>query len=261
MSSPYTAWPAKRRPEVEKVLRESRTRAEAADKLGVTLSALGHATARYGLHPKDLLNTGRALPVIETAPPEPKPATDTPLEVPPPRIPSADGVERRLIMADLHMPVHSVPAVTCALQIARALQPHVIILNGDLGNMGAVSHFNDYAIDRETFEAATSAVRAFIRALRKITASRIYVLGGNHEKWAEDAIVANPRLAGSTLSVPIAYGLEHRPDPEDRGSVIPDATWHPEQSQPIVLGPVAYMHGTAGGEHFEIGRASCRERV
>jgi predicted phosphodiesterase len=168
--------------------------------------------------------------------------------VPPPRLPSAEGVERRLIMADLHMPVHSVAAVSCALQIARVLQPHVTIIAGDLLNLNALSRHPDYAIARETFDSGVGTARAFLRALRRTIGGRILVLEGNHEKWAYDYEVLNPRHVG-TFSVPIALGLKPRPDPEDPGVVL-DIEWVPEERQPIVIGPVAYLHGTNGGEHF-----------
>jgi predicted phosphodiesterase len=188
-------------------------------------------------------------PIPVPPPPAPVVYREEPIfNVPPPRLPSAEGVERRLIMADLHMPVHSVAAVSCALQIARVLQPHVTIIAGDLLNLNALSRHPDYAVARETFDSGVGTARAFLRALRRTIGGRILVLEGNHEKWAYDYEVLNPRHVG-TFSVPIALGLKPRPDPEDPGVVL-DIEWVPEERQPIVIGPVAYLHGTNGGEHF-----------
>jgi hypothetical protein len=243
-------WNAERAREFVAILPAHRwDTAAAARAFGVTSDAADCAVRRHlGTSIRDLLvNAAEGKPVIAPVP-APAPRNEPSFDVPPPRLPSAEGVERRLIMADLHMPVHSVAAVSCALQIARVLQPHVTIIAGDLLNLNALSRHPDYAVARETFDSGVGTARAFLRALRRTIGGRILVLEGNHEKWAYDYEVLNPRHVG-TFSVPIALGLKPRPDPEDPGVVL-DIEWVPEDRQPIVIGPVAYLHGTNGGEHF-----------
>lgn len=265
MSARRWRWPPGEGQRVHDAVASSHTRREAAEKLGVSLDSLDHAVRAYGLDlGRLLLRPGQSAPpsggVVVSEPitveevlnrpkeePPPRPREE-PVRAPPARRLGTDGVERRLILADLHMPVHSVRDVACALELARVLQPHVTVVNGDLLNLSALSHHAPYSVARETFEQAATAGKAFLRALRRAVGGRIYYLLGNHEKWAVDYEIANPNLEG-TFSVPVALGVAPRPDPEDPGLVL-DIEWLSEDEQPLILGPVAYLHGTEGGMHF-----------
>jgi predicted phosphodiesterase len=152
---------------------------------------------------------------------------------------SGEGLERRLVFSDTHFPFHSMQGLRGLLALAKAIQPHVILHLGDVFNMGAVSlHPRPYG-GRESHLAAMGIGASFFRALRKASpGSRIYILAGNHDDWAEEHEDRAPETAG--LFAAQRY-LE-------LAKIA--ATWVPREMQPLVLGPVAYAHGTGGGEHY-----------
>lgn len=74
MTAKVWKWTEDRRASVEAALRESRTRPEAAGKLGITAHALDSACATYGFTPGSLLGRGEAIAVA------PPPDVDLPIE-------------------------------------------------------------------------------------------------------------------------------------------------------------------------------------
>jgi hypothetical protein len=235
-------WTEARRAEVEAAIRESRTRAEAASKIagGITANSLDSAAEVYGFRIGEMLGTGVERNVNVTLPsvrPEPEPE-------PPPLIDwrgarpasTGSGLERRLILGDLHIPFHSLRACAAVLALARALQPHRIIQLGDLFNMGAVSHHPRPFGGRENHSRSMIQGRAFLEALRKASpGSDMTVLLGNHDMWVDEYEDEHPELAGS-LTPSWLHEIGARVVGRD--------------AQPLVLGPVAYRHGYGGGEHF-----------
>src|SRR5512133_1489486 len=125
------------------------------------------------------------------------------VEEPPPLIDwtgarsSSGAVERRVILGDLHVPFHSIPACAAALALIRLVQPQRIVQLGDLWNMGAVSHHPRPLGGRENHAGALAQGRAFLEALRKAApGSEIHVVLGNHDAWQDEWEDANPELSG-----------------------------------------------------------------
>lgn len=142
------------------------------------------------------------------------------------------GLERRLLIGDLHIPFHDLRACAAALSIARAIQPHVAIILGDFWNMGAVSHHPAPPGGAENHSRAMLQGRAFLEALhRAVPGAEIVLLLGNHDMWLEEYVLNHRELAGS---------LE--PKIPEYVKVVP------RRAQPYVRGPVAYTHGYGGGE-------------
>lgn len=230
-------WTESRRAEVEAAIRASRTRAEAAGRIGITANSLDSAAEVYGFRIGEMLGTG-----IERAPvaapvaheePEPAPVIDWRGARP---ASTGSGLERRLILGDLHIPFHNLRACAAVLALARSLQPHRIIQLGDLFNMGAVSHHPRPFGGRENHSRSMIQGRAFLEALRKASpGSDMTILLGNHDLWGAEYEDEHPELAGAIV-------------PEWLDGI--GARIVGRDAQPLVLGPVAYRHGYGGGEHF-----------
>jgi hypothetical protein len=148
------------------------------------------------------------------------------------------GLERRLIGTDLHIPFHHLRGCAAFLALARAIQPHEILLLGDLFNMGAVSRHPRPFGGRETHRGAEAQGYSFLDALsRAAPGARKRLLKGNHDDWADEYEDQNPQFAGMFAAEQM--GLDR-------------IGWEivPRSAQPLVLGPVAYRHGYGGGEHY-----------
>jgi hypothetical protein len=243
-------WTEARRAEVEAAIRASRTRAEAAGRIGITANSLDSAAEVYGFRIGEMLGTAKAeaaLPYREAAS-QPLPRVVDGREQdttdPPPVIDwrgarpasTGSGLERRLVLGDLHIPFHSLRACAAVLALARSLQPHRIIQLGDLFNMGAVSHHPRPFGGRENHSRSMIQGRAFLEALRKASpGSDMTILLGNHDLWGAEYEDEHPELAGAIV-------------PEWLDGI--GARIVGRDAQPLVLGPVAYRHGYGGGEHF-----------
>lgn len=212
---------------------------QAARSLGTSDASLRSLLRHHRIDWRDLRRAAPVPPVPYVPPPsEPDPE-------PPPLIDwtgarsSSSGVERRVILGDLHVPFHSLPACSAALALIRLIQPQRIVQLGDLWNMGAVSHHPRPFGGRENHAGALAQGRAFLEALRKAApGAEIRVLMGNHDRWGEEYEDENPQMAGLVTAHQIL-------DCERLGIQV-----HTSIREPLVLGPVAYHHGYGGGEHF-----------
>jgi hypothetical protein len=148
------------------------------------------------------------------------------------------GLERRLIASDPHIPFHKLRACAAFIAVARAIQPHRILLLGDTWNMGAVSHHPRPFGGRESHERARVQGLSFLGAIRRAApGATLTLLLGNHCDWGEEFEDENPQFAGMFSAK--AMGIDR-------------LGWDvvPRELQPLVLGPVAYEHGSGGGEHY-----------
>jgi hypothetical protein len=131
---PYR-WTPDRREEVEAALRGSRTRAEAAEKLGTTAHGVDSACEAYGFKAGAML--GRAAPnlkhaapepalVIGSAPREPDMEPDIPAETGS----ATPGTDSLLaLLFDLHLPDHDRPAWSSVLRWLQDHKPSEVILS------------------------------------------------------------------------------------------------------------------------------------
>jgi predicted phosphodiesterase len=248
MTGHTTVWFPARRQEVIDALRTSRITADAAARLGVSKASLVHGCIVLGVRTSDHLDADRDAsrpPVAEAVPYVPP--VSVPIEDPPP-LPLIDwtgarststGIERRVILGDLHVPYHSLPACADALALIRLVQPQKIIQLGDYFNMGAVSHHPRPFGGRENHSQAVLQGRSFLEALRRAApGAEIHIVMGNHDRWADEYEDENPQFAGM-------FAAAHVLD-ADRLEV----KVHARDRNPLVLGPVGYHHGYGGGEHY-----------
>jgi hypothetical protein len=151
---------------------------------------------------------------------------------------TGEGLTRRLIFTDPHVPFHSVRACAAVIAIARAIQPHEIHCLGDLFNMGAVSRHPRPLGGRENHRGAQLQGFALLDAFtRAAPGSRRRYYLGNHCEWGAQFEDEHPEFAG--LLAAQWLGLDR-------------IGWEivPRHQQPLVLGPVDFAHGTGGGEHY-----------
>jgi len=122
--------------------------------------------------------------VIKThqAPPRPTnpyrlPDSDA-VDVPPRRF---IGYSRALIMGDVHLPYHDIPAITLCLDYAKKEKPDLILIDGDLIDCHKLSKFVKDPKKRD-FKYELDQLKQFFVILRKtFPKSKIVYKLGNHE--------------------------------------------------------------------------------
>lgn len=90
---------------------------------------------------------------------------------------------RVCIIGDVHLPFHDPAAVELALRIIRYVQPHFLILNGDIVDFHGISRFPVTPIRRLQFPAELRFARRWLRWLREQLPDVVMIyLAGNHEE-------------------------------------------------------------------------------
>lgn len=92
------------------------------------------------------------------------------------------GHKKGFIINDIHLPYHSVSALTAAINFARKEKPDFIFLNGDIVDFHAVSYFQKDP-RKKRFSEELDILQQFISELHKIFKGvKIYYKFGNHEE-------------------------------------------------------------------------------
>lgn len=101
-----------------------------------------------------------------------------------------NGVNRVLIMSDMHIPYHDKNSIEAAVKFGREFKPNIIHLNGDIADFYAISrHDKD---PRREMKQELDAVRQFLYWLRKaFPKAQILYKIGNHEDRMERFLVKN----------------------------------------------------------------------
>lgn len=121
-----------------------------------------------------------------------------------------------LLISDLHIPYHNIPAITIALDYGKAQKVNTIFINGDLIDMHQVSKFESDPKKR-SIKQEFDATREFLSQLRKaFPKASIYWLKGNHcirwekflyskvrEIWDDDYFFLEERLQLNSVNVKI----------------------------------------------------------
>lgn len=164
---------------------------------------------------------------------------------------TAIGFERRLVIADLHIPFHLTSALSAVYALAAAIQPHHVIVLGDLINNGGFSRHDPYSPEPERYDLTIQAARGVLRAFKRASpGSKIHVVLGNHDCWSDRWIASNPWAQGATFDLELQLGIR-APADDDREPPNADvALYKRPEEEPLVLGPIGYSHGNGGGMHF-----------
>jgi predicted phosphodiesterase len=94
------------------------------------------------------------------------------------------GHKRILILSDIHVPYHSIEALTAAFDFAKKEKPDAILLNGDTIDCHRLSRFikdpkkRNFALELDTF-------KELFAIIKKTFNCKIYFKVGNHEERYE----------------------------------------------------------------------------
>lgn len=91
------------------------------------------------------------------------------------------GHRRGLIISDIHLPYHSIEALTACFQLAKKQKPDFIFINGDLLDFHQLSYFQKDP-RKKRFSEELDMFKQFFQNLEKIFRCKIYFKFGNHEE-------------------------------------------------------------------------------
>ena len=94
------------------------------------------------------------------------------------------GHKRVLILSDIHVPYHSIDAITAALQYAKKSKPDALLLNGDTIDCHRLSRFIKDPKKRN-FKLELDTFKALFDVLEKELKCKMYFKIGNHEERYE----------------------------------------------------------------------------
>ena len=94
------------------------------------------------------------------------------------------GHKRILVLSDIHVPYHSIDAITAALQYAKKSKPDALLLNGDTIDCHRLSRFIKDPKKRN-FKLELDTFKALFDVFEKELKCKIYFKIGNHEERYE----------------------------------------------------------------------------
>jgi len=89
--------------------------------------------------------------------------------------------KRLLVLSDIHIPYHSIDALSCTFDYAKKEKPDAILLNGDTLDFFGLSRFAKDPKAR-SFAHELKAFKEFMDVLKKTFNAKIYFKIGNHEE-------------------------------------------------------------------------------
>lgn len=89
--------------------------------------------------------------------------------------------KRALVMNDIHLPYHSIDAITSTIDYAKKEKPDAILLNGDTIDFFQLSRFCKEP-GKRSFAHELLAFKQFFEILQKTFKAKIYFKLGNHEE-------------------------------------------------------------------------------
>ena len=115
-----------------------------------------------------------------------------------------DG-ERILLLTDIHIPYHNIPALTAAISWAKNKKPDTILLNGDTLDFFMLSRFSKDPKQR-SFSGELNIFAQFINVIRsEFPSAKIIFKDGNHEERYNSYLY---QKAGELIGVP-EFSLEN----------------------------------------------------
>lgn len=94
------------------------------------------------------------------------------------------GHKRVLIICDVHLPYHSIEAITATFDFAKKEKPDAIFINGDMLDFHGLSFFEKDP-RKKVFATELAIFKEFFQTLQKIFNCKIYFKFGNHEERYE----------------------------------------------------------------------------
>lgn len=118
------------------------------------------------------------------------------------------------VLSDIHVPYHSIEAVTCCLDLILKEKPDTILLNGDTVDFYGLSRFMKDPRKR-SLAHELKALNELLDVLGGFGAKIVYKLGNHDERYQHYLMHKAPELLG----IP-EFELEHLLKAKDRGMVI-----------------------------------------
>lgn len=110
-------------------------------------------------------------------------------------------------------PLHNLKAITAMLEFSRDFRPHGFVLGGDVLDLGAISHWNKknkLSLEGLRIQQDMEEVgRHILAPIEDMGAVDQVWINGNHERFLEDLVEAEPGLA-DTLTIPRLLNLDAR---------------------------------------------------
>lgn len=91
-----------------------------------------------------------------------------------------EGHKKGLIMSDIHLPYHSISALSAVIEFGIKYEPDFIFINGDLTDFHSLSYFMKDP-RKKRFNEELEIAKDFLENLKKIFKCKIYFKFGNHE--------------------------------------------------------------------------------
>jgi len=118
------------------------------------------------------------------------------------------------VLSDIHVPYHSISALTCAFDMIAKEKPDVILLNGDTIDFYQLSRFMKDTRKRSVAHEL-KAVNDLLDVLDQFGAKIIYKLGNHDERWQHYMMQKAPELLGIQ-----AFELSELLKANERGMVV-----------------------------------------
>lgn len=115
------------------------------------------------------------------------------------------------VLSDIHIPYHSVPALSAGLDFIQAEKPSAILLNGDILDFYQLSRFGKDPRKRSVAHELQSA-REFLDVLAQFGAKIYYKIGNHEERYQHYLMAKAPELLGVQQ-----FELQHLLGLNDRG--------------------------------------------
>jgi predicted phosphodiesterase len=94
------------------------------------------------------------------------------------------GHKRVLVINDVHIPYHSIQAITAAFDYAKKEKPDAVFVNGDMIDNHQLSYFLKDP-RKKNFAVELAILKDFFERLQKVFKCKIYYKFGNHEERYE----------------------------------------------------------------------------
>ena len=98
------------------------------------------------------------------------------------------GHKRVAIFSDIHVPYHSIDAITAAIRFVKKEKPDAILLNGDTIDCHSLSRFEKEPKSRD-FKGELDTFKALIEVFKRELNCKIYFKVGNHEERYEKFLI------------------------------------------------------------------------
>lgn len=115
------------------------------------------------------------------------------------------NIKRAIVLPDIHVPLHSKPAMRCVYEAIEIVKPDTIILLGDVAELESVSMWQWKKKKRPHLDAQIELLKKDIKAANRVLSDiekvcfendvvNKFYCQGNHEVWLDNFIEENPHL-------------------------------------------------------------------